>query len=85
MVHLRYRFDYHHDIMSGSALAMEISKYNIIHCQVAWINNWLNKLNGLLYAPPGLVADNLHRNSIAFATESLVNCLHQTWISIDSR
>ena len=64
---------------------MEISKYNIIYCQVAWIDHWLNKLGRLFYAPPGSVADVLYRSSNAFATESLVNYLRQNWISIDSR
>ena len=41
----------------SSTHAMEILKYNIIHYQVAWINHWLSKLGGLLYAPPVSVAD----------------------------
>ena len=41
-----------------TAHAMEISKYNIIHCQVAWINHWLNKLDGSLHAPPRSIENN---------------------------
>ena len=62
-----------------TAHAMDIPKYNIIHCLV--FNHWLNKLGGMLHAPSGSVASDLYRNSIVLATGSLANHLyHQSWI-----
>ena len=61
-----------------TALAMDIAEYNSIHYQVSWSNHWLGELGRLLHVPPGFVAANLYRNSIASATESLFNHLQHS-------
>ena len=42
-------------------------------------NRWLGELGRLLHVPPGFVATNLYRNSVAFATESLLNHLQHSF------
>ena len=64
-----------------TALVMDIAQYNLIHGQVSMVKRWLGELGRLLHVPAGFVTTNLYRNSVAFATESLLNHLQHSFHS----